>query len=90
MQTIWKIALRKITLPILIGTFTPGMSIKECMDGSQCSHKRPARDDKGDFFILSKPQHPQTADNEDTVYIDAYKVYMNSDKAISMVEIKPD
>jgi len=69
-------------------TFAPGMSIKECMDGSQCSRKRPARDAQGEHYILSKPQTPQSADRDDTVYIDVYKVYMSGEKAVSMVEIK--
>jgi hypothetical protein len=65
-------------------TFTPGMTVTQVMDGTQCNRKWPGSDERGDYFILDQPNPTDRADDPATPHVQKYKVYVEDDKAVAL------
>ena len=68
-------------------TFTPGMTVTQVLDGTQCNRKWPGRDDRGEFYILDQPNPTDRADDPATPHVEKFKVYVKDDKVVSIEEI---
>lgn len=68
-------------------TFTPGMTVTQVMDGTQCNRRWPGHDERGDYYILDQPNPTDRADDPATPHVKKFKVYVKDDKAVSLEKI---